>query len=139
MAKIICLFNHKGGVSRRKDWLPHAATYSHFPSLETSTPLAPAASPPGTLLQPFPVCHSQSSPLFSPAIILVRAALAFAPRSRKLVAIKPPPGSGTTEFSPIGSGAIAHPIQVKAGVLPRALTWKTSMDSLFPWWTAYSV
>src|ERR1051326_4253876 len=76
--------------SRKKDWLPQAATYSHFPSLETSTPLAPAASLPGTFPQPFPVCHSQSSPLFSPAIILVRAALAFAPRSRKLLATKPP-------------------------------------------------
>src|SRR5579862_4390297 len=139
MAKIICLFNHKGGVSRTKDWLPHAATYSHFPSLETSTPLAPAASLPGTLRQPFPVCHSQSSPLFSPAIILVREALAFAPRSRKLVVTKPPPGSGTTEFSPIESGAIAHPIQVNTGILPRESTSNTSMDSLFPWWTAYSV
>src|SRR5690349_19470769 len=73
------------------------------------------------------------------AIVLVREALAFAPRSRKLVGTKPPPGSGTTEFSPIGSGTIAHPIQVKVGVLPRASTWNTSMDSLFPWWTAYSV
>jgi hypothetical protein len=66
-----------------------------------------------------------------PAIILVREALAFAPRSRKLLATKPPPGSGTTEFSPIGSGAIAHPGHVKTGVLLRASTWKTSMDSLF--------
>src|SRR5215472_8513213 len=108
-----------------KDWLPHAAIYSHFPSLETSTPFAPAVSLPGTLLQPFPVCHSHSSPLISPAIILVREALAFAPRSEKLVATKPPPGSGTTELSPIGSGAMAQPIQVKTGVLPRASAWKT--------------
>src|SRR5215470_19156429 len=78
--------------SLKNDWLPHAATYSHLPSFDISMPFAPAASLPGTFVQPLPVCHSHSSPLFSPAIILVLEAFAFPPRSRKLVAIKPPSG-----------------------------------------------
>src|SRR6266511_4124308 len=35
-------------------------------------PLAPDASLPGTIFQPVPVCHSQSSPLRSPACRLAR-------------------------------------------------------------------
>src|SRR5207253_1851562 len=99
---------------------------------------APAASLPGILVQPLPVCHSHNAPLFSPAIILVLA-LGSPPRARKSVPIKPPFGKGTTEFSPIGSGATAHPIHVSDGILPRASTSNTSMDSRLPWWTAYNV
>src|SRR5215472_5140407 len=100
---------------RKNDWLPQAATYSHLPSFDISMPFAPAASLPGTFVQPLRVCHSQSSPLFSPAIILVREALVLAPRSRKLVAIKPPSVRPMTELSPIGSAATAHPTHVRAG------------------------
>src|SRR5206468_531812 len=125
-----------GGVwprdKRKKDWLPHAATYSVLPSFEISRPFAPAASLPGTFFQPLPVCHSHSSPLFSPAIIFVRA-LGSPPRARKFVPMKPPSGRATTEFRPIGSGATAHPIQVNAGGFERASTSKASIDSLLPW------
>src|SRR5207244_12851281 len=118
---------------RRKNfWLPHAATYSHLPSFEISTPFAPAASLPATIFHPLPVCHSQSAPLFSPAIILPRAP-ASTPRARKSVPMKPPSGRATTEFSPIGSVATAHPIQVNAGGFERASTSKASIDSLLPW------
>ena len=60
-----------GGVAprerRKNDWLPQAATYNVLPSSDSSTPFAPAASLPGTFCQPEAVCHSQSSPLRSPA------------------------------------------------------------------------
>src|SRR5207237_5830019 len=64
---------------------------------------------------------------------------ASALRARKFVAANPPSGSATTEFNPIGSGATAHPIQVKDGGFARASSSKTSIDSLLPWWTAYNV
>src|ERR1700704_2298646 len=97
-----------------KDWLPHPPMYSHLPSLEISRPFGPAASLPGTFFQPLAVCHSHSSPLFSPAIILVRAAASW-PRGEKFVVTKPPSGKPTTELRPIGSGATAHPVQVSTG------------------------
>src|SRR5262249_25718827 len=56
------------------------------------------------IFHPLPVCHSQISPFFSPAIIFVRSAPGPL-RAKKFVAAKPPSGSGTTSLSPIGSGA----------------------------------
>src|SRR6516164_6913362 len=105
--------------------------YSHFPSFEISRPFGPADSLPGTIFQPLVVCHSQTSPLFSPAIIRVRAA-ASVPRGEKLVVINPPSARPTTEFKPIGLGATAHPTQVNVGGLGRASNSNTSIDSLSP-------
>src|SRR5712691_11066211 len=116
---------------RMTDWLPHPPMYSHLPSFEISRPFAPADSLPGTTFHPVPVCHSHTSPLFSPAIILPRPA-ASAPRGEKFVVTNPPSGRPTTEFSPIGSGATAHPIQVNVGGFGRASSSKTSIDSLLP-------
>ena len=53
-------------------------------------------------------------------------------RGRKLVAAKPPSGSATTAFSPIGSGAIEQPIQARVGGFERASSSNTSIDSLVP-------
>src|SRR2546429_669389 len=80
---------------------------------------------------PVVVCHSQISPLFSPAIIRVRAAASL-PRGEKFVVMKPPSGRPMTEFKPMGSGATAHPIHVNVGGLERASNSKTSIDSLSP-------
>src|SRR5438046_6989612 len=112
-----------------KDWLPHPPMYSHFPSLEISRPFGPADSLPGTIFHPVVVCHSQTSPLFSPAIIRARAA-ASPFRGEKLLVMNPPSGRPTTEFKPIGSGATAHPIQFNVGGLCRESKSKTSIDSL---------
>src|SRR5437763_16761560 len=112
--------------------------YSHLPTFEISRPFAPADSLPGTIFHPVPVCHSHTSPLFSPAIILPRPA-ASAPRGKKFVVTNPPSGRPTTEFNPIGSGATAHPIHVNAGGRDRASSSKTSIDSRVPWCTTYNV
>src|SRR6516165_6525300 len=53
---------------RMKDWLPHPPMYSHLPSSEISRPFGPAASLPGTFFHPVSGCHSQTSPLISPAM-----------------------------------------------------------------------
>src|SRR5205807_9948358 len=116
---------------RMTDRVPHPPMYSHLPSFEISTPFGPADSLPGTIFHPVPVCHSQSSPLFSPAIIRVRAAASL-PRGEKFVVMNPPSGRPATEFKPMGSGATAHPIQVNVGGLGRASNSKTSIDSLLP-------
>src|SRR5262245_61199210 len=113
------------------DWLPHPPMYSHLPSFEISNPFGPADSLPGTAFHPVAVCHSHASPLFSPAIIRVRAAASL-PRGEKFVVMKPPSFRPTTEFKPMGSGATAHPIQVNVGGLCRASNSKTSIDSLSP-------
>src|SRR6202049_4777052 len=105
---------------RMKDWLPHPPMYSHLPSSEISRPFGPAASLPGTFFHPVSGCHSQTSPLISPAIIRSRAA-ASVPRGKKFVVINPPSDRPTTEFKPIGSGATAHPIQVNVGALRTKL------------------
>ena len=112
-----------------KVWVPHPPMYSHLPSLEISRPFAPAASLPGTFFHPVPVCHSQTSPLISPAIIRSRAA-ASVPRGKKLEVMNPPSDRPITEFRPSGSGATAQPIQVNTGALGRASNSKTSIDSL---------
>src|SRR5579863_4719690 len=117
---------------RMKVWLPHPPMYSHLPSFEISSPFGPANLLPGTIFHPVLVCHSQTSPLASPAIIRVRAPAASLPRGEKFVVINPPSARPTTEFKPIGSGATAHPIHVNAGGLERALSSKTSIDSLSP-------
>src|SRR5438094_6093624 len=122
---------------RMKDWLPHPPIYSHFASLEISRPFGPADSLPGTIFHPVVVCHSHTSPLFSPAIIRARAA-ASPFRGEKLLVMNPPSGRPTTEFKPIGSGATAHPIQVNVGGLGRASNSKTSIDALSPWETKSS-
>src|ERR1700724_566729 len=116
---------------RMKDWLPHPPMYSHLPSLEISRPFGPAASLPGTFFHPVFGCHSQTSPLISPAIIRSRAA-ASPSRGRKLLVKNPPSERPTTEFKPIGSGATAQPIQANVGGLRRASNSKTSIDSLLP-------
>src|SRR5262245_12621425 len=51
--------------NRMNDWLPHAPTYIHLPSFDSSSPLAPDASLPGMIFQPSVVCHSHSSPFLS--------------------------------------------------------------------------
>src|SRR5713101_8446182 len=112
--------------------------YSHLPSFEISRPFGPADSLPGTIFHPVPVCHSHSSPLFSPAIILLRPA-ASELRGEKFVVTNPPSGRPTTEFRPIGSGATAQPIQVNVGGRERPSSSKTSIDSRVPWCTTYSV
>src|SRR5215469_5574615 len=105
--------------------------YSHLPSFEISRPFGPAASLPGTFFHPDFGCHSQTSPLISPAIIRSRAA-ASPPRGKKLVVINPPSDRPTTEFKPIGSGATAHPIHINVGTFGRASNLKTSIDSRSP-------
>src|SRR6266446_4341834 len=95
--------------------------YSHLPSFEISRPFGPADSLPGTIFQPVLVCHSQTSPLFSPAIIRARAAASL-PRGEKFEVINPPSAKPITEFKPIGSGATAHPIQVNVGGFGRVST-----------------
>ncbi len=94
-------------------------------------PFAPEASLPGTFCHPLTVCHSHSSPFRWPAINCSRAA-GVPPRARKFVAMNPPSGSARTELRPIGSGAIAQPVQVKVGVVDRVSTSNTSMDSRAP-------
>src|SRR5215468_2689333 len=116
---------------RMTDWLPQPPMYSHFPSFEISRPFGPADSLPGTIFHPVDVCHSQTWPLFSPAIIRVRAAASL-PRGEKFVVMNPPSLRPTTEFRPIGSGATAHPTQVNVGGFGRASNSKTSIDSLSP-------
>src|SRR4030081_795873 len=111
------------------DWLPRSQIYSDLPSFEISRPFGPADSLPGTIFHPVPVCHSHTSPLFSPAIILPRPAAA-APRGKKFGVTTPPSGRPTTAFNPIGSGATAHPIQVNVGGFGRVSSSKTSIDSL---------
>ena len=101
-------------------------------------PLAPAASLPGTFFQPLPVCHSHSSPFFSPSSMRSRASGEML-RARKLVAMKPPSGRPRTELRPMGSGAIAQPIQVRTGVAGRVSISNTSIDSRLPWPTTNSV
>src|SRR6516164_7831549 len=66
---------------RMKDWLPHPPMYSHLPSSEISRPFGPAASLPGTFFHPVSGCHSQTSPLISPAIIRSRSRIS-APRQK---------------------------------------------------------
>ena len=61
------------------------------------------------------------------------------PRGLKFVAMKPPSSSHRTEFSPIGSGATAQPIQVSVGVGVLVSTVKTSIDSRAPCVTVISV
>src|SRR5438309_6977162 len=117
--------------NRITDWLPQPPMYSHLPSFEISRPFGPANSLPGTIFHPVLVCHSQTSPLFSPAIIRARAAASL-PRGEKFVVINPPSARPTTEFKPIGSGAIAHPIQVNVGSFGRESNSNTSIDSLSP-------
>ena len=65
--------------------------------------------------------------------IISARAVASAMRGEKFVVTKPPSARPTTEFSPIGSGATAHPIHVKAGGLARPSSSKTSIDSRVPW------
>ena len=101
-------------------------------------PLAPAASLPGTFFHPEPVCHSHSSPFFSPSSMRSRASGVML-RARKFVAMNPPSGRPRTELRPIGSGAMAQPIQVTAGVAGRVSISKTSTDSRVPWPTTKSV
>src|SRR6516225_8323478 len=112
---------------RMKDWLPHPPMYSHLPSFEISRPFGPADSLPGTIYHPVLVCHSQTSPLISPAIIRARAPAASLPRDKKFVVINPPSAKPTTEFKPIGSGATAHKIQVNVDGLGRASNSKPSI------------
>src|SRR5712692_4857342 len=127
------------GETRITDWLPHPPMYNVLPSFDISRPFGPAASVPGTFFHPVPVCHSHTSPLLSPAIILPRAAGSAGPRAWKFVVMKPPSGRPTTAFNHIGSGATAHPTHVNVGGLARASSSKTSIDSLLPWWTTYNV
>ncbi len=131
-----------GGVtprdSRKNDWLPQAATYTVRPSSDSSMPFAPAASLPGSISQPLSVCHSQSSPFVSPPIMAC-IELPAPSRGRKFVVMKPPSGRPRTEFRPIGSGAMAQPIQVTAGISGRVSTSSTSIDSRAPWPTTKSL
>ena len=53
--------------------------------------------------------------------------------------MNPPSGRPRTELRPIGSGAIAQPIQVRLGVAGRVSISNTSIDSRLPWPTTNSV